>query len=169
METRRDDAAATGRDGAAAARTRRARGHRRYEEVEIGEQIGGGGVALVYAGYFNRRPVALKTLFDVKVTDALKKEYMDELLVMADLRHPHVVEFVGACLDPPNYFFVMERCDLSLCHLLHGSTKLDLRPERLDVQTKLRYCGEIADAMAYLYRADNSADGVATAPRPRRG
>lgn len=33
-----------------------------FESIELGDQIGGGGVGLIYKGYYNRRPVALKTL-----------------------------------------------------------------------------------------------------------
>ena len=30
---------------------------------------------------------------------------MDELLVMSELKHPNVVEFLGACMEPPKCFF----------------------------------------------------------------
>ena len=53
------------------------------KDIDMGREIGGGGVALVYEGYFRDEPVALKTLFDPKVDAALQKEYLDELLVMA--------------------------------------------------------------------------------------
>ena len=73
----------------------------------MGREIGGGGVALVYEGHFRNEPVALKTLFDPKVDAALQKEYLDELLVMASLKHKNVVRFIGGCVDPPDLFFVM--------------------------------------------------------------
>ena len=37
------------------------------------------------AGYFRDKPVALKTLFDSRVSAELKQEYMDELLVSASM------------------------------------------------------------------------------------
>ena len=53
------------------------------ESIELGDQIGGGGVALVYKGWWGDDPVAIKTLFDPKVDAKLKQEYMDELLLMS--------------------------------------------------------------------------------------
>ena len=68
------------------------------ESIELGDQIGGGGVALVYKGWWGDDPVAIKTLFDPKVDAKLKQEYMDELLVMSELKHRNVVTFYGACM-----------------------------------------------------------------------
>ena len=65
-------------------------------------------------------PVALKTLFDPKVDAALKKEYLDELLVMASLKHKNVVRFIGTVWTL-HLFFVMERCECSLHRVIHGS------------------------------------------------
>ena len=81
------------------------------KDIDMGREIGGGGVALVYEGYFRDEPVALKTLFDPKVDAALQKEYLDELLVMASLKHRNVVRFIGGCVDPPDlYYLGVPRC-----------------------------------------------------------
>ena len=76
------------------------------KDIDMGREIGGGGVALVYEGYFRDEPVALKTLFDPKVDAALQKEYLDELLVMASLKHRNVVRFIGGCVDPPDLYYL---------------------------------------------------------------
>lgn len=34
----------------------------RFEDIELGERIGGGGVGIVYQGWFGDQAVALKTL-----------------------------------------------------------------------------------------------------------
>ena len=41
--------------------------HIDFEELELGEEIGGGGVGVIYKGWFGREVVALKTLFDARV------------------------------------------------------------------------------------------------------
>lgn len=116
-------------------------------EVEIHEQIGGGGVALVYRGLWGGHDVAIKTLFDPKVDDALHREYMDEVLVMSKLRHTNVVRFLGANMQPPKLFFVMELCDRSLHEIIHGrSNRRPLLPSE-----KLRMAGEVAAGMGYLH------------------
>lgn len=93
--------------------------HIDFDEIELGERIGGGGVGIVYNGWFKGQPVALKTLFDNRIGDDLKREYMDELLVMSRVQHSNIVNFLGACMTPPHLCFVMEMCECSLHRLLH--------------------------------------------------
>jgi serine/threonine protein kinase len=81
-----------------------------FDEIELGEVIGGGGVGLVYSGRLRGKPVALKTLFDSRVSDELRQEYLDELFVLSRVRHSNIVPFLGASLLPPHIFFVMELC-----------------------------------------------------------
>jgi serine/threonine protein kinase len=90
-----------------------------FGEIELGERIGGGGVGIVYHGWWKGTPVALKTLFDARINSDLKQEYMDELLVMSRVSHSNVVKFLGACMTPPNLCFIMELCETSLFNLLH--------------------------------------------------
>jgi serine/threonine protein kinase len=90
-----------------------------FSEIELGDQIGGGGVGLIYKGWWKDQPVALKTLFDARIGQELKKEYMDELLVMSKVKHANIVAFLGACMTPPNLCFIMELCECSLYQLLH--------------------------------------------------
>ena len=90
-----------------------------FNELELGEQIGGGGVGIIYKGWWKDKPVGLKTLFDARIGEDLKKEYMDELLVMSKVKHQNIVGFLGACMTPPNLCFIMELCECSLYQLLH--------------------------------------------------
>eukprot|EP01034_Spumella_vulgaris_P030465 gene30465-37683_t len=69
-----------------------------FDEIEISDRIGGGGVGVVYKGYWRNKTVALKTLFDARIGQDLKQEYMDELLVMSKVKHSNIVEFMGACM-----------------------------------------------------------------------
>ena len=116
------------------------------DDVDIGERIGGGGFAIVYEGYWKGRHVALKTLFDPRVDEKLKKEFMDELHVMSSLNHPNVVELFAANVKPPKMLFIMELCDRSLYQLLH------LTAEKLEVETLVQMAKDFAAGMAYLHR-----------------
>ncbi|POM61602.1 TKL protein kinase [Phytophthora palmivora] len=89
--------------------------------------------------------VFINVKFDPRVDEALKQEFMDELLVMSKLKHPNVVSLIGACLEPPNLCMVMELCDYSLHHLLHG-TNTYLSPQQLT-----RMAGDIANGMRFLH------------------
>jgi serine/threonine protein kinase len=90
-----------------------------FKEIELGERISGGGVGIIYKGWYKNQQVALKTLFDARISSDLKKEYMDELLVMSKLNHSNIVKFLGASMTPPNLCFIMELCDTSLFQILH--------------------------------------------------
>lgn len=93
--------------------------HIEFDEVELGDIIGGGGVGVIYMGWYRDKTVALKTLFDPRVDESLKQEYLDELLVMSKIKHSNIVSFMGACLTSPHLFFMMELCENSLYTLLH--------------------------------------------------
>lgn len=90
-----------------------------FSEIVVGDRIGGGGVGVIYSGQWRSKPVALKTLFDPRISNDLKQEFMDELLVMSKVEHSNIVKFLGACVTPPNLCFIMELCDTSLFHMLH--------------------------------------------------
>jgi serine/threonine protein kinase len=116
-----------------------------FEDLDIGERIGGGGVGIVYQGRWKGSAVALKTLFDARISAELKQEYMDELLVMSRVNHSNIVQFLGACMTPPNLCFIMELCDCSLFHMLHME-KLEL-----SVPESYQACIDIASAVEYLH------------------
>ena len=118
------------------------------EELELGQLIGGGGFAVVYEGYWRGRHVAMKTLFDPRVSDKLKQEFMDELHVMSALSHPNIVELLAANTKPPKLVIVMELCDRSLAQLLH-QTQEDLSQEVL-----VGLAADIASGLHYLHTRD---------------
>ncbi|KAH9088299.1 hypothetical protein LEN26_019533 [Aphanomyces euteiches] len=117
----------------------------RFQELTVGDKIGGGGVGIVYRGKYLSKPVALKTLFDPRVDDALKQEFMDELHVMSKLNHPNVVAFIGACLEAPNLCFVMELCTMSMYELLHTTN------DPISVASLVTMATQVVSAMRYLH------------------
>jgi len=116
----------------------------KFSDLEIGERIAGGGFAIVYAGRWRGKKVALKTLFDPNFAE-VKQEYMDELLVMSRLQHPHIVQLLGACVEPPKLFFVMELCSMSLFQLLHLTTRA------VTVKNGVSFALDVASALNYLH------------------
>ncbi|CAK5221495.1 unnamed protein product [Aphanomyces euteiches] len=117
----------------------------RFQELTVGDKIGGGGVGIVYRGKYLSKPVALKTLFDPRVDDSLKQEFMDELHVMSKLNHPNVVAFIGACLEAPNLCFVMELCTMSMYELLHTTN------DPISVASLVTMATQVVSAMRYLH------------------
>uniref|UniRef100_K3WIV5 Protein kinase domain-containing protein n=1 Tax=Globisporangium ultimum (strain ATCC 200006 / CBS 805.95 / DAOM BR144) TaxID=431595 RepID=K3WIV5_GLOUD len=115
-----------------------------FKELTVCEQIGGGGVALVHCGFYRQQTVALKTLFDPRIDDELKQEFVDELLVMSKLRHRNIVSLIGACMEPLNLCIVMELCESSLHEALHGSNRY------FSVQHLVRIAEDVASGMRDL-------------------
>lgn len=119
--------------------------HINFDDIVLGDRIGGGGVGIIYKGWLRGEEVALKTLFDPRVDERLKKEYLDELLVMSKVKHSNIVSFLGACMTPPDLCFVMELCEDSLFQLLHVQRISFTERECLQMNI------DIASAMEYLH------------------
>uniref|UniRef100_A0A7S1CNY2 Protein kinase domain-containing protein n=1 Tax=Bicosoecida sp. CB-2014 TaxID=1486930 RepID=A0A7S1CNY2_9STRA len=116
-----------------------------YSELSLGRKIGGGGFAIVHEARWRGQKIAVKTMFDPKVDDQTKREYMNELHHMRHLDHPNIVKFLGACATPPKMCIAMELCNFSLFHLLHN-TRTPLSKEVL-----VRMATDTASAMAYMH------------------
>lgn len=89
--------------------------------------------------------MALKTLFDTRISEDLKKEYMDELMIMSRVKHSNIVNFLGACMTPPNLCFVMEMCECSLFDLIH------VKRESYSIKDSISMCLDVACAIEYLH------------------
>jgi serine/threonine protein kinase len=119
--------------------------HIDFKDIELGQRIGGGGIGVIYKGWWKDEQVALKTIFDSRISGDLKNEYMDELIVMSKVKHSNIVDFKGACMTPPNFLFVMEMCECSLHDILH--VKREFFSERENVNMLI----DIASALEYLH------------------
>ena len=92
-----------------------------YEELDVRDQIGGGGFSLVYRAFWKGTPVAVKRWFDPDQTEKVMQEFREEVMTMQDLKHPNCVQLIGACSKPPNLAIVMEYMPYSLHFILHQS------------------------------------------------
>ncbi|KAK3279811.1 hypothetical protein CYMTET_12324 [Cymbomonas tetramitiformis] len=92
-----------------------------FEDIELDKQIGGGGFSLVYRALYKGTPVAVKRWFNPDLTDAVLQEFREEVLTLKDMRHPNVVQMIGACMRPPNLCIILEHLPYSLFYVLHES------------------------------------------------
>ena len=127
-------------------------------DFDIGTCIGMGSYGRVYKASWRRTDVALKVLGDkhgdLNLSDedveALGQELVEEASLMAELRHPNIVQFLGICISPP--CLVTEFCCRGSLTALLRQAKT--KPEKAIELTWSRRLGVLADAargMLYLH------------------
>ena len=80
------------------------------------EELGRGGWGVIWAGIFREQRVAVKQMYQIiKSQDNLELLHR-EINTMAQLRHPNLLQFIGAVLDDPsgNPMIITEIMDISL-------------------------------------------------------
>lgn len=121
-----------------------------YQEIRKNQMIGQGKFGKVFKGFYRGKEVAIKVLNDsTNIQKSVLDEFITEVGVMCDLRHPNVLLFIGACVQPPNLAIVtefMERGDLY--HVLH-SAKPDEYFQTWNNRVKIGI--EVALGMNYLH------------------
>ena len=71
-------------------------------------------------------------------------EFRAEVAALTQLRHPHVVQYMGAVVEPPTHCLVLEYC-------AGGDLRTALR-SATPPGLALKACDGIASGMAYLHR-----------------
>jgi tetratricopeptide (TPR) repeat protein/tRNA A-37 threonylcarbamoyl transferase component Bud32 len=76
----------------------------RPEQLTFGPALGAGGSAQVYRGSWQGQEVAIKKISGVAHLEEMTKE----INALRRLRHPRLVRFIGACIQPPLLLVVTE-------------------------------------------------------------
>jgi serine/threonine protein kinase len=75
---------------------------------------------VIHKGTLNGTPVAIKKIFDPRLTDDLLYEIYNEIVMQSILRHPNVCLVMGFIPTIPDIFIVFEIMEKgSLYNLLH--------------------------------------------------
>merc|ERR1711998_572537 len=84
----------------------------RANDLTLGEALGEGNFGTVYKGVWREREVAVKTMRTSKVTKHAVNDFRAEVVLMAPLQHPNLVNLLGACWEdgPDKLFIVLELC-----------------------------------------------------------
>jgi len=92
--------------------------------------------------------VAVKRIFDPVITKELQSEFENEVELLSYLRHPNIVQVLGAWRSPPSLILVTEFMQRgSLFHVLHMS-QVDITRER-----KLHFSRQIALALLFIHHS----------------
>lgn len=92
-------------------------------EIRLGQRIGKGSFGEVYLATWNGTTVAVKKLPTSKLAEEFLREFAREARLMRSLRHPNVIQFLGASFDPPDICIVTDyMAQGSLYHLIHDKS-----------------------------------------------
>ncbi|CAF4634970.1 unnamed protein product [Rotaria sp. Silwood1] len=123
------------------------------QDLKLEDEIGRGAFGTVYRAQWLSRhhTVAVKKLHLAQLDVQAKNEFYKELLIMHSLRYPHIVTFIGACMENGKYALVMEYMSLgSLYKILHR----DNLP--LDWSDRLSIALQTAKSINYLHKLQPS-------------
>ena len=115
-------------------------------EITLGHRIGAGAFGEVYEASWRRSRIAVKRLLCQRLTETARREFMQEMQLMSNLRHPHIVRFLGACLEPLQMSILFELCASSLYTVLH------VQKQPLQLEYAMGLIRQIALGIFYLHQ-----------------
>jgi len=119
-----------------------------FDDIRFEEKIGEGSFGEVYRGFLWGQEVALKKL-RIKGTSDNIKEFRKELKIMRTLRHPNIVEFLGACVEPNRMCIITEYLSNgSLEDVLERKAK---QKKRISIKRIVSLAKDIARGLNWLH------------------
>ena len=113
----------------------------RLDELKLIKRVGVGSSGTTYEAGWRGASVAVKVAGHGVTKLA---EFRAEVAALTQLRHPHVVQYMGAVVEPPTHCLVLEYC-------AGGDLRTALR-SATPPGLALKACDGIASGMAYLHR-----------------
>lgn len=120
-------------------------------KLHLGMPFAQGAFGKLYKGTYNGMEVAIKLLerpeADPEKAQLLEQQFVQEVMMLATLRHPNIVKFIGACRKPMVWCIVTEYAKGgSLKHFLSKRQNRSV-PLKLAVKQAL----DVARGMAYVH------------------
>ncbi|KAJ3693478.1 hypothetical protein LUZ60_008958 [Juncus effusus] len=120
-------------------------------KLNMGSPFAQGAFGKLYKGTYNGEDVAIKLLErpdnDAERAQLMEQQFVQEVMMLANLRHPNIVRFVGACRKPMVWCIVTE-------YAKGGSVRQFLmRRQNRSVPLKLavKQALDVARGMAYVH------------------
>eukprot|EP00775_Hariotina_reticulata_P007364 gene7364-7575_t len=126
--------------------------HIPYEDLDVQDEIGGGGWSIVHRGSWRGTPVAIKRWFNPNLQEDVQDEFRQEVMTLQQLHHPHIVQFLGACMKPPNLCLVTEHLPHTLHNVLYQQQGVTIDRKRV-----LSMAVDVARALVFLHHVRRPA------------
>mmetsp|Transcript_27799 Transcript_27799/g.24426 ORF Transcript_27799/g.24426 Transcript_27799/m.24426 type:complete len:361 (-) Transcript_27799:923-2005(-) len=117
-----------------------------FDELTFVEKIGEGGYGRVFLGKFSGIDVAIKEYGRKKLDHKKAEDFVKEIEVISNLRHPNIVLCMGACIHRDKYLMITE-------YLEEGSLfdHLHKKHTKINDDTLFAIIEDIALGMTYLH------------------
>ena len=122
-----------------------------FNSLGLGKKIGQGGFSEIYESQWLGIPVAVKVIFDPKITEALLEEFNNEIEKLFILRHPYIIQLYGMTdKDKSQKLAVITELAPkgSLFDYLHKNPKTK---NNLSLDFKNRITKQLICTMAYIH------------------
>ena len=122
-----------------------------FNSLGLGKKIGQGGFSEIYESQWLGIPVAVKVIFDPKITEALLEEFNNEIEKLFILRHPYIIQLYGITDKEKSQKLavIMELAPKgSLFDYLHKNPKTK---NNLSLDFKNKIAKQLICAMAYIH------------------
>jgi serine/threonine protein kinase len=120
-----------------------------FEEIIVNELIGDGAFAKVFSGYWRGTPVAVKVFKDQNIHEDANKDFNREIDTMNKLRHPNIVNFIGAVTTDGKRCLVTEFMEMGSLQGL-----IENRMNELSLLLKLKIALDAAKGMDFLHQSN---------------
>eukprot|EP00339_Tiarina_fusa_P004927 CAMPEP_0117026930 /NCGR_PEP_ID=MMETSP0472-20121206/19743_1 /TAXON_ID=693140 ORGANISM="Tiarina fusus, Strain LIS" /NCGR_SAMPLE_ID=MMETSP0472 /ASSEMBLY_ACC=CAM_ASM_000603 /LENGTH=482 /DNA_ID=CAMNT_0004734057 /DNA_START=39 /DNA_END=1487 /DNA_ORIENTATION=+ len=114
-----------------------------YDELNFEKKIGAGAFGEVWKGEWAGTGVAIKKILKADISEDDLEEFSTEILLVSKLRHPNIVQFLGACMEP-EFCLVIEFMD-------RGTLFDCVQQNNLTWKLKANMCADVARGMMYLH------------------
>jgi len=114
-------------------------------ELKTLDKIGSGCFGTVFRGTCRGKVVAIKKLHQQDLEENVMEEFKKEIAILAHLRHPNVILFLGACAETGNMAIVTEYMQMGdVHHVIHSNPTLPLL-------RRLVMAKDVAQGMTWLH------------------
>lgn len=114
-------------------------------EVTLERKIGSGSFGEVWKGEWAGIEVAIKKISKAGISDKELKAFREEIEIMTKLRHPNILQFLGACLSP-EFLLVTEYAENGSLYSL-----LQNRAVKISWAQALKLVVDVAKGILYLH------------------